>query len=166
MKEYFYSKGQDQQGPYSLEKLKECKITKETLIWFEGLENWTPAHEINELKSFINIESQAKNQKISNIESEKKLKIKELEDKIALNEKILANSPSNNNNTKSNNNTYKGLYCSSDDKIVLGLCGGLAHKFNLQSSVVRFGVVLVVVVFFFIGWFYLVGLFLPKLATK
>ena len=105
----------------------------------------------------MNDDDKIKNLERKLAESEKNLKIKELEDKIASNENMMTNS-------SLNNTAYEGLYCSSDDKIVLGLCGGLAHKFNLQSSVVRFGVFLSL--FFFIGWFYLVGLFLPKLATK
>ena len=85
-------------------------------------------------------------------ESEKKLKIKELEKKISSNKK------------KTTLNEYEGLYCSSDDKIIFGFCGGLAHKFGLQTGVVRFAVFLSL--FFFIGWFYFVGLFLPKHSTK
>lgn len=59
---------------------------------------------------------------------------------------------------------YEGLYCSSDDKIIFGLCGGLAHKFGLQASIVRFIVFLSL--WFFIGWLYFVGPFLPKYPTK
>lgn len=53
MKEYFYSNGTDQKGPFSLEKLKECKITKETLIWFEGAKDWQKAGEIEEFKGLF-----------------------------------------------------------------------------------------------------------------
>lgn len=69
-------------------------------------------------------------------------------------------------NKKSNTNhsQYEGIYCSSDDKIVFGFCGGLAHKFGLQTSVVRF--VTFLALFFFIGWLYFVGIFLPKYKTK
>lgn len=59
---------------------------------------------------------------------------------------------------------YEGIYCSSDDKIFFGLCGGLAHKFGLQTSIVR--VVAVFSAFFVIGWLYFAGLFLPKHPTK
>lgn len=59
---------------------------------------------------------------------------------------------------------YKSIYCSSDDKFLLGLCGGLAHKFGLPSAAMR--VIVFVSLFFFIGWLYLVGIFLPKLPTK
>jgi phage shock protein PspC (stress-responsive transcriptional regulator) len=59
---------------------------------------------------------------------------------------------------------YRGLYCSSDEKMVLGLCGGLAHKFGVQVSVVR---VVVFFVMMFVLWIpYLVGIFLPKVPTR
>jgi phage shock protein PspC (stress-responsive transcriptional regulator) len=59
---------------------------------------------------------------------------------------------------------YRGLYCSSDEKMVLGLCGGLAHKFGMQVSVVR---VVVFFVMMFVLWIpYLVGIFLPKVPTR
>ena len=59
---------------------------------------------------------------------------------------------------------YRGLYCSSDEKMVLGLCGGLAHKFGVQVSVVR---VVVFLVMMFVLWIpYLVGIFLPKVPTR
>jgi phage shock protein PspC (stress-responsive transcriptional regulator) len=59
---------------------------------------------------------------------------------------------------------YDSIYCSSDEKKVLGLCGGLAHKFGLPLTALRFVVFLSM--FAFVGWFYLAGLFLPKLPTK
>jgi len=59
---------------------------------------------------------------------------------------------------------YRGLDCSSDEKMVLGLCGGLAHKFGVQVSVVR---VVVFFVMMFVLWIpYLVGIFLPKVPTR
>lgn len=59
---------------------------------------------------------------------------------------------------------YKSIYCSSDDRFLLGLCGGLAHKFGLPSASMR--VIVFISLFFAIGWFYFVGIFLPKLPTK
>jgi phage shock protein PspC (stress-responsive transcriptional regulator) len=59
---------------------------------------------------------------------------------------------------------YRGLYCSSDEKMVLGLCGGLAHKFGVQVGVMR---VLMFLVMMFVLWVpYLVGIFLPKVPTR
>jgi|GEM_PF-2365348 len=62
------------------------------------------------------------------------------------------------------NSPYDGFYCSSDDKIIFGLCGGLAHKFGMQTSQVR--VLTFISAWFFIGWIYLAGIVLPKHPTK
>ena len=60
---------------------------------------------------------------------------------------------------------YSSLYCSQDDKVVLGLAGGLAHKFNVPSAAMRF--ILFLSMWFGVGFLvYLVGLFLPKLPTS
>jgi phage shock protein PspC (stress-responsive transcriptional regulator) len=59
---------------------------------------------------------------------------------------------------------YNSLYCSKDERIIFGLCGGLAHKFNVPVAAVRFMVFLSM--FFFVGFAYFIGLFLPKLPTK
>ena len=59
---------------------------------------------------------------------------------------------------------YTSLYCSSDEIVLFGLCGGLAHKFGLPAVAIRFAVF--VLLFFFVGWLYFVGIFLPKLPTK
>lgn len=53
MKQYFYAEGENQLGPFSLEELSKKKITKETLIWFEGIDNWTKASEIEDLKPIL-----------------------------------------------------------------------------------------------------------------
>ena len=59
---------------------------------------------------------------------------------------------------------YKSIYCSSDDNYILGLCGGLAHKFGLPPAAMR--VIVFISLFFAVGWIYFVGIFLPKLPTK
>jgi len=53
MKKYFLHDGKEQQGPYDLNELKEKKISKETQIWYEGLESWTKADNIDELKDIF-----------------------------------------------------------------------------------------------------------------
>ena len=55
MKHYFYSNGEKQFGPVTFNELKQVDITPETLIWFEGLENWTPAKYILELEEILQI---------------------------------------------------------------------------------------------------------------
>ena len=49
MKKYFLHNGTEQDGPFNIEELKEKKISRETSIWFEGLEEWTTAGKIEEL---------------------------------------------------------------------------------------------------------------------
>tara|TARA_B110000259_G_C13743150_1_gene293315 strand:- start:105 stop:455 length:351 start_codon:yes stop_codon:yes gene_type:complete len=91
--------------------------------------------------------------------SQQTLKIKELENKIANNHKQI-----NEEIPKTKSGGYESIYCSSDDKYILGLCGGLAHKFGIPVALVR--LVFFVGAWFFIGWIYFAGLFLPKLPTK
>jgi hypothetical protein len=50
---YFIEKNGKQSGPYSLEELAHEKITKDTLVWKEGLTNWQKALEFPELKIII-----------------------------------------------------------------------------------------------------------------
>lgn len=59
---------------------------------------------------------------------------------------------------------YEGFYRSSDDKVIFGLCGGLAHKFGVATSTMR--IVVFISGFFMIGWAYLVAPALPKYPTK
>lgn len=43
MKKYFYTDGKDKFGPFTLEELKEKEISRETLVWFQELNDWKPA---------------------------------------------------------------------------------------------------------------------------
>ena len=62
MKSYFISKNsQPKEGPFNLEQLKKIKIDKETLVWYEGLEEWKNANEIDELKDLISSGIKKKN---------------------------------------------------------------------------------------------------------
>lgn len=56
MKKYFYLKEQDKEGPVTLEELKQININPKSLIWFEGLNDWTPAEEILEIRSVLEIQ--------------------------------------------------------------------------------------------------------------
>jgi uncharacterized membrane protein YhaH (DUF805 family) len=78
MKKYFYSDGKEKQGPFSFEELKNENITRETLIWFEGLEDWIPAQDIKEIEEILQlipppIPSKETNVTSENIESGKKI---------------------------------------------------------------------------------------------
>lgn len=49
MKKYYLHDGNDQDGPFDIEELKAKKISRDTSIWFEGLEEWTTAGKVEEL---------------------------------------------------------------------------------------------------------------------
>lgn len=53
MKKYFYIENDEQFGPFSIDELKEKKISKSTLIWTENLDNWTEAYKIKEIKNLV-----------------------------------------------------------------------------------------------------------------
>ena len=53
MKEFFYLKGKDQNGPFSLEELVTKDISDETLIWREGMENCQKLKDIPELTQVL-----------------------------------------------------------------------------------------------------------------
>jgi phage shock protein PspC (stress-responsive transcriptional regulator) len=159
--EYYYSSNENERiGPLSIDDLKQTNITSKTLIWYEGLEDWKTAGQLPELKSLFE-EKEFVREK-TNYDEKLALsqqKIKELENKISnnqnqINQKIQS--------TKSAG--YGGIYCSSDDKYLLGLCGGLAHKFGIPVGLVR--LVFFASSWFFIGWIYFAGFFFPKLPTK
>lgn len=48
MTQYFYTIGQQQFGPVAKEEL-QGKITKETLVWCEGMQNWVKAGDVDDL---------------------------------------------------------------------------------------------------------------------
>lgn len=59
---------------------------------------------------------------------------------------------------------YGWLYRSSDDRMVLGVCAGLAHKWSVPVPAVRVAVALLFPLL--MGWAYFLGAFLPSLPTK
>lgn len=59
---------------------------------------------------------------------------------------------------------YNGVYRSSDDQIVMGLCAGIAHKHGSQVGLVRAGMFILTA---FVLWFpYLVAFFVPEVPTR
>ena len=79
-KQYYIASKNSRLGPFTLSQLKERNIDSDTLIWCEGMEQWTKAGELDELKSAIppptpfQIESQIKKEIISKtIQREKML---------------------------------------------------------------------------------------------
>jgi hypothetical protein len=55
MKKYFLHNGTESSGPFDLEELKSKRITKNSPVWFEGMENWKTAGEIPELRTIFTI---------------------------------------------------------------------------------------------------------------
>ena len=49
MKKYFYAEGTSKVGPFTLEELKERRISRENLVWFQELGEWKPAGHVEEL---------------------------------------------------------------------------------------------------------------------
>lgn len=59
---------------------------------------------------------------------------------------------------------YAQLYRSSDQRILLGVCAGLAHKLGLPIIGVR--IVVFLSLYVLVGWAYFLGAALPSLPTK
>jgi hypothetical protein len=53
MRKYFIHNGETENGPFDIEQLKTMQIKSETPVWYDGLQNWTIAGSIDELKPII-----------------------------------------------------------------------------------------------------------------
>ena len=53
MKKFYVHFNNEELGPLSIEELKNLKITRQTMSWYEGLEEWRPAGEITDLQSLF-----------------------------------------------------------------------------------------------------------------
>jgi hypothetical protein len=53
MRKYFYTDGVSKFGPFSKDELKSQNITRNTKVWFYGLEKWIEISEIGELGDII-----------------------------------------------------------------------------------------------------------------
>jgi hypothetical protein len=53
MKKFYLHNGAEQQGPFDIEELKTMNITKDTLVWHEGISDWTEAEKITDLKELL-----------------------------------------------------------------------------------------------------------------
>ena len=59
MKKYFYSDGKEKYGPLSFEELEQKEVTSDTLVWFEGLDDWKPAQDLIEMKPILELKPPA-----------------------------------------------------------------------------------------------------------
>jgi len=54
MKEYYISNSAgNEEGPFSLKELENKEINNDTLVWYEGLENWKAASEVDDLNNLL-----------------------------------------------------------------------------------------------------------------
>ena len=53
MNVYFFHDGNEQQGPFSVEELKEKSIKRETRVWMKDLKDWTKAGDLPELSQLF-----------------------------------------------------------------------------------------------------------------
>ena len=52
---YYIHNGTEQSGPFTIESLKQQNINSKTMVWFEGIEGWSNASDIAELKPIITV---------------------------------------------------------------------------------------------------------------
>ncbi|ESU28696.1 hypothetical protein FLJC2902T_12870 [Flavobacterium limnosediminis JC2902] len=50
MKRYYYIVDEVQHGPVSFNDLKKIKIVKQTMVWYEGMSDWSSAGDLEELR--------------------------------------------------------------------------------------------------------------------
>lgn len=55
MKKFYIMNGQNQEGPFDIEQLKLLNVKKDTPVWFDGIQNWTTAEKVEDLKSILPI---------------------------------------------------------------------------------------------------------------
>ncbi len=53
MKKFYIHNGTEQMGPFDIDDLKSKDIHAETPIWYDGLDNWTTASKVDELKEIL-----------------------------------------------------------------------------------------------------------------
>lgn len=53
MRKYFIHNGETESGPFDIEQIKTMQIKSETPIWYEGIQNWTTAGNVEELKLIV-----------------------------------------------------------------------------------------------------------------
>lgn len=51
--QYFIVINDVQQGPFSIDELRQRNITSDTLVWAEGMPQWTPAWQVGELRQLF-----------------------------------------------------------------------------------------------------------------
>ena len=52
-REYYYLEGNEQRGPVGIDQLKSVGLTPDTMVWTEGMDDWKPAKEVEELTNLL-----------------------------------------------------------------------------------------------------------------
>lgn len=55
MKTYYINNGNENGGPFTIEELRSQQISSATLVWYNGMDEWKYANDIDELKPLFNI---------------------------------------------------------------------------------------------------------------
>ena len=53
MSQYYYTDGRERFGPYTLEELRGRGLTRDSLVWKDGLQDWVPAIQLPELAALL-----------------------------------------------------------------------------------------------------------------
>ena len=53
MVDYYYSDGKDSFGPYTIDQLRDKKLTPDTLVWHERLSGWARYKDLPEADVYI-----------------------------------------------------------------------------------------------------------------
>src|SRR5436190_22096822 len=52
---FFIADKHTQTGPFTLDEMEQLYLTRETIVWTEGFDNWTKAGEISLLKDIVRL---------------------------------------------------------------------------------------------------------------
>ena len=141
--QWYYTQSGQKSGPIQGSDLKRLavagKIVPTDMVWREGMSEWSPASRVEGLFPVASVSA--------------------VPPPVPPSVLAVADAPETNLDDR-----YNGLYRSSDQRVLFGLAGGLAHKFGAPVWVFR--VAFFLGAFFFVGWAYIGALFLPKLPTK
>lgn len=73
MRTYYINNGKENGGPFTLDELKNQHLTKTTLVWYQGMDEWKYAQDIEEINFFL-IPPPIKKTVVSPIIEEQKIK--------------------------------------------------------------------------------------------
>lgn len=53
MKKYYVHDGEQQKGPFDIDELKSQNLKPTTMVWFEGMQDWKAAKDVDELNQLF-----------------------------------------------------------------------------------------------------------------